>query len=172
MNYLNPSKHNCGLTKKFTKPDTITQTLDNMAWSNYKLLQPGHNLLKKIAIAYLHYADTKHSDWMFQGIQLFQPIRLHYFSIVYLCLADICWWHQLLSTITEYLHSSDVTSGQSYYWAPPPDFVYICLSVIRFSNKWQLLITTRLSATNVFQIYSLGGNYLQLDKLDSFTALK
>ena len=33
-------------------------------------------------------------------------------------------------------------------------------------EQWQLLFTTRLSATKVFQIYSLQGNYLQLDIVD------
>ena len=32
----------------------------------------------------------------------------------------------------------------------------------------QLLFTTRLSATKVFQIYSSEGKYLQLDKVDEY----
>ena len=28
----------------------------------------------------------------------------------------------------------DVMTGQHYYWAPPPSFVYFCLSAIPFSN--------------------------------------
>ena len=33
-------------------------------------------------------------------------------------------------------------------------------------DQWQLLFTTKLSATKVFQINSSQGNYLQSDKVD------
>ena len=69
-----------------------------------------------------------------------------------------------------YLKSEDDPFGNAIFAIPIVKLTTFVTEkyakLILNENQQQLLFTTRLSATNDFQIYSSQGNYLQLDKVD------